>query len=385
MEDKILFEIKESHLNSGLRGFPVGTCGTSKVNPTEGLSYRGYPIKDLADRQPIEVIYLLLKGELPNKSELKAFNNKLLESYIDETSIINHLETLPKSGHPMNWFVSTLNYFGMLHNSKDWEKDALKVISNIPTLVARIYQVYSGWEYTQPKPELGYMENFVHMISPPKKQLQLHKLMNVFDILHFDHGGGNLSTFVGKAISSGHADMFESLIGAMCGLAGPLHGKANQVCFKFIQECHKEIGNPSDENVIYEYLENMLNNGKKIFGFGHAVLRVEDTRATIQYELGQEIAKDDPYFNLALKIRTVGTKLLSKQEKISNPYPNVDAVSGCLLNAMGLEDSDFYTVLFGMSRCIGIACQIYHDRVTARGGRGNPIVRPKYLYNGPMH
>ncbi|KAJ8306771.1 hypothetical protein KUTeg_015674 [Tegillarca granosa] len=384
MEDKILFEIKESHLDTGLRGFPVGTCGTSKVDPTKGLSYRGYFIKELARKRPIEVIYLLLNGELPDEEQFKQFHEELLTHYVDDPGLVKHLDSLPKNSHPMNWFISALNYYGMIHNTKDWRKDALKVIINIPTLVARIYQVYYGWERINPKPELGYMENFVHMISPPNKNPKLIDLMNVFDILHYDHGGGNLSTFVGKAVSSGHADMFESLIGAMCGLAGPLHGKANQECFRFIQECYDAIGTPDDEQVIIDYLEKLLASGKVIFGFGHAVLRVEDTRATILYELGKEISATDPYFNLALKIRTAGTKLLSQKEKISNPYPNVDAVTGTLLNAMGLTDSNFYTVLFGMSRCIGIACQIYHDRVTARNGKGNPIVRPKYIYTGPV-
>ncbi len=382
MEDKILFEIKESNLDTGLRGIPVGHCVTSKVDPQLGLSYRGYLIKELAYKEPEEIIYLILNGELPNANELLSFKNDLVKAHHLDERVNNHFRSLPKEGHPMKWFLSSINFLGMYAKEKSWKEDTLRAIATIPSIVGRLYQIYYDKEIIEPKPEMGYMENFVNMTFPGNTNQNLVELMRVFDILHFDHGGGNLSAFIGKAVSSGYADHYESLTGAMAALAGPLHGKANQECFYFIKKCYDAIGCPNDDQVVYDYLKKLFESGEKIFGFGHAVLRVEDTRATIFYDLGQRITPDDPYFKLVLKIRKVGTQFLSTQEKVSNPYPNVDAASGALLNALGFSDKNFFTVLFGMSRSVGIACQIYHDRVTARNGKGTPIVRPKYIYSG---
>jgi citrate synthase len=189
-----------------------------------------------------------------------------------------------------------------------------------------------------------------------------------------DHGGGNLSTFTGKAIASGHADVYAALTGAMCALYGPLHGRANQDCLNFV----RQVGSPEPANV-RAFIESALANKEKIYGFGHAVLRAEDPRATIQYELGQRICADDVLFKTALAMREQAVEALSKIEKISNPYPNVDAVSGTLLNANGLTDSNFYTVLFGLARCTGISAQIVDERVRLRGGKGVPIYRPKFM------
>jgi citrate synthase len=145
-----------------------------------------------------------------------------------------------------------------------------------------------------------------------------------------------------------------------------------------------DVPDPSDEARLAEYVENLLNSGGVLYGFGHAVLRVEDPRATVQYALGEKIAADDSLFRLSAALRKVGSEALKKRPKVSDPYPNVDAVSGCLLNACGLTDESYYTVLFGMARCVGIAVQIVWERTEARGGKGIPITRPKYVYTGPV-
>jgi citrate synthase len=273
---------------------------------------------------------------------------------------------------------------GMFENAGDYRKDCLRVIAQLPELVAAIYRIRSGWGDPIPsRPELGWVENFVHMLGAPGASPNLTRLLRVFVILHADHGGGNLSTFVGKAIASGQEDMYGSLAGAMAALAGPLHGMANQECLRFVKDVADEIEDPSDTAKLDAYIENRLAAGGVLYGFGHAVLRVEDPRATVQYALGEEIAKDDKLFRLAVALRDRGVAALKKRPKVSNPYPNVDAVSGTLLNACGLTDETYYTVLFGLSRCVGIASQIVWERSEARGGKGMPIVRPKYLYTGP--
>ncbi len=286
------------------------------------------------------------------------------------------LTHLPKDGHPMEWLCSGLLFMGMTSKTGDYAEDALNLIARTPELVAAIFRIRSGWGAPiASNPELGLIEDFVHMLGVPGADpVPLTRLMRVFYNLHLDHGGGNLSTFVGKAVASAHTDVFASMNAAMSGLYGPLHGRANQDCLAFVER----VGT-SDPAEVERFVRAALASGDKIYGFGHAVLRAEDPRATIEYELGKEICPDDPLFKTALTLREVAVKVLSGMEKVSNPYPNVDAVSGTLLHAVGLEDSDYYTVLFGLSRITGISAQIVDERTRFRGGKGVPIYRPKFI------
>ncbi len=383
-DSEILFSITKSHLDTGLRGMPVGTCVTSFVDPNLGLYYAGYPIAELAEKEPEEVIYLLLKRELPDAGKLAAFKKELASHAKLHPGVVAHLRTLPKEAHPMKWLVAALNAMGMYSHTGDYAKDCLNVIAQLPEAVATLFRLRAGWGEPIPsKPELGYMENFTQMLGAPNATPELGRLLRVFNILHFDHGGGNLSTFVGKAVASGHEDMYGSLIGAMVALAGPLHGMANQECLRFLRSALQSLPDPSDEKAAHDFVQALLAKGEVLYGFGHAVLRVEDPRATVQYALGEQIAADDKIFRLAVTLRKVGSEILKQKEKVACPYPNVDAVSGSLLNACGLTDENYYTVLFGLSRCVGIAAQIVWERTEARGGKGTPIVRPKYIYEGP--
>lgn len=383
-ESEVLFTITKDNLESGLRGVPVGYCPTSSVDPQLGLFYAGYPVEKLAYNEPEEVIYLLFNRELPNAEQLAEFKKTLVAHSKLNPGVIENLRNLPKEGHPMKWFMHGLNLMGMYSGTGDYKEDAMNVVAQLPELVAAIYRIRSGWgDPIQSKPELGYIENFVHMLNPPDTNEHLLQLMKVFNVLHFDHGGGNLSTFVGKAIASGQEDMYGSLMGAMSALAGPLHGMANQECLRFLKTSLETVEDPTNETEVNNYIDKLFAEGKKLYGFGHAVLRVEDPRATVQYALGEKIAPDNKIFRMAVAMRKLGTEFLKKQEKVSNPYPNVDAVSGSLLTSVGLTDENYYTVLFGMSRCVGIAAQIIYERLEARNGKGTPIIRPKYIYSGP--
>jgi citrate synthase len=382
---EVLFTITRDLLDTGMRGFPVGTCPISDVDPDRGLSYGGYLIAELAGKQPEEVIYLLLNKSLPDAAQLATFRQELIKNSHLHPGVIEKLRLLPRNGHPMKWLSVALVLMSMYSGTGDYRKDCMTIIAQLPEAVAAIFRLRSGWgEPITSKPELGIIENFVHMLGAPGATAQLPDLLKAFHILHMDHGGGNLSTFVGKAIASGHEDMFGALTGAMAALAGPLHGMANQECLRFLKAVAKDIQDPSDEKQVGDYVEKLLNNGGVLFGFGHAVLRVEDPRATVQYALGEKIAAADPLFRLSVTMRKVGSEALKKRGKVSDPHPNVDAVSGCLLNACGLTDETYYTVLFGMARCVGIASQIVWERTEARNGKGTPIVRPSYTYTGPV-
>lgn len=371
-----LFTITEQNLNTGLRGVPVGTCRTSKVDPIEGVSYVGYPIAELAELQEEAVIYLLLHRELPTDEQLAAFEGELKKRRGLPEQVLTVLKSLPREGHPMEWLNTGLQLMGMTSKTGDYLEDAYNVMARLPELVAALFRVRSGWgDPIASNPELGLIEDFVNMLGVPGADpAGLTRLLRAFYILHMDHGGGNLSTFTGKAVASAHTDMYSSLTAAMCGLYGPLHGRANQDCLNFV----RGVGT-QDPAEIETFVRETLAGGGKIFGFGHAVLRAEDPRATIQYGLGESLCPNDPLFRTAAVMREVAVKVLKEFPKVSNPYPNVDAVSGTLLNAFGLTDSDYYTVLFGLSRCTGIAAQIVDERTRFRGGKGTPIVRPKYI------
>jgi citrate synthase len=371
-QNDVLFTITTRHLNTGLRGFPVGTVRTSRVDPHEGVSYVGYSVKELAHLDPEAVVYLMFKKELPNSEQLSAFKADLASRAVLPEGVVDRMAQLPKQGHPMEWLLAGLNLLGMVGKTNDYREDALNLIARTPELIATIFRQRSGWGAPiASQPELGLVENFVQMMGVPGADPQkLKALLRTFYILHMDHGGGNLSTFSGKAVASGLADIYASLGAAMAGLYGPRHGRANQDCLAFV----RSVGT-TDADQIEAMVRKRMANKQLIFGFGHAVLRAEDPRATIQYELGKKICGDDPLFQTALALRERAVKVLSENPKISNPYPNVDAVSGTLLNSQGLTDSDYYTVLFGFARIAGIAAQIVDERVNFRNGKGVAIYR----------
>ncbi len=204
--------------------------------------------------------------------------------------------------------------------------------------------------------------------------------MRLFNVIHFDHCGGNLSTFVGKAVASGLEHMYGSLAAAMTALAGPRHGRANQDCLEFVQSVLEEVGENAKPSDVEQLIRRKLENNELVFGFGHAVLRVEDPRATVCYQYCQKHFPNHPLVKIAFFSARKGAEVLKENPKISDPYPNIDAITGSMLTAAGFPYPDYFTILFGLSRCVGIAIQIVYERMEARGGKGTPIIRPLYLY-----
>lgn len=380
---KVLFEITEDQLETGMRGFPVGYCSTSFVDPIKGLFYQGKAVSALAHQTPEQVMYLLYHGKEGSAKEIKEFVSILHERGHCSQAVIRHVEALPRQGHPMKLLCEALLILGMLESQDNYKEDCLNLIAKIPHLVATVINYHAGWgETPPPNPQLGYMQNFLSMLQIPGKQRHTHlsDVMRLFNILHYDHGGGNLSTFVGKAVASGLEDMYGSITSAMCALAGPRHGRANQDCLEFVQDVLDQLGEHATEQDVQELIQARLNKKELVFGFGHAVLRAEDPRATTFYDYAKEHFADHPLIKTALLLRAAGPKVLSQNPKVSNPYPNVDAISGCVLSAAGFAYPEYFTVLFGLSRSIGIAIQIVYERCIAREGKGTPIVRPKYIY-----
>ncbi len=383
---EVLFTITKDELETGMRGFPVGYCTTSSVDPQKGLFYAGRPVDELANWEPEQVIYLLNSGKEGSKEEVQAFSQELYKRGKCSEKTLEAIRRLPRTGHPMKLFCAALLITAMIEGKNDYKEDYLDLVAKIPEIVATVINYHAGWEGKKnSEPTLGYIENFVHMLNTPNiDRDQLTTIFKIFNILHYDHGGGNLSTFVGKAIASGLEDMYGSISGSMCALAGPRHGKANQDCLEFTEEVLKQLGPEATLDQVEKLLRERLENQQLVFGFGHAVLRVEDPRATVLYKVAEEMYSEDPLCKIAFLLRVAGPNVLKENPKISNPYPNVDAISGALLSAAGFNYSEYFTLLFGMSRVVGIARQIVYERCEARGGKGTPIVRPKYIFKSTL-
>jgi citrate synthase len=382
MKEGILFEISKDQLETGLRGVPVGYCVTSFVDPMKGLTYVGRPIAELAGLDPMSVIYLLYHGEAGTKSQLEAFEQDLSKRAVCHPDTIRHIESLPKTGHSMDLFAAALLIAGMTEGEDDYREDCLNAIAKLPHIAAAVINSHAGWGPTPPpNPRLGYVENFLHMLKfPGERKPHLTEVMKVFEVVHLDHCGGNLSTFVGKAVASGLENLWGSLAAAMTALAGPRHGRANQDCLEFVQEVLDTVGEDAKAADVELLVRKKLKNKELVFGFGHAVLRVEDPRASVFYRFAEKHFAHHPLIKVALLLRAEGPKILKENPKVSDPYPNIDAITGSLLMAAGFPFPEYYTVLFGLSRCVGIAIQIVYERLEARGGKGTPIIRPLYLY-----
>lgn len=388
-----LYEIEEKDLESGMRGVPAGYCVTSSVDPQKGLFYMGKPVSELSHNSPEQVIYLLYHGYEGSNAEVQAFSQKLGKRAQCSTELLKAISALPKDGHPMDLFCMALQLMSIFECRGDYREDYLDLIAKIPQVAAAVINHHAGWKGKASDPELGYIENFVNMLGVPNlrkvmvnmldapdKTEHLTKVMRLFNVLHYDHGGGNLSCFSGKVVASGLANLYQSLSAAMNALAGPRHGKANQDCLQFVKEVNEKLNNEPSEEKVEALIRSKLENKELVYGFGHAVLRVEDPRATVQYDYAQKNFPEDPLIKTALMLRKVGPKVLSENPKITNPYPNVDAISGSLLSAAGFPYPEYFTLLFGLSRVVGIGMQIVYERLEARDGKGLPIIRPKYLY-----
>ena len=376
-QDEPMFTVHKSHLNTGLRGVPVGTCRTSFMTPTEGVHYCGYPIAELAHHSPEDIVYLLFNKELPTPAQSTQFKADLAgRGHVPET-VAAVFHTLPKDGHPMDWLSVGIHTLGMLDTTGDWKEDALNLIARMPRMMGLLFRIRDGRGENIPEDDLNasMVQRFVRTLAfEDVDHALMEQILATYLVLHMDHGGGNLSTFTGKAIASGHATVYSSIAGAMNALSGPLHGRANQSCLEFVLR----IGT-SDPDEVEAFVRGELAAKRPVFGFGHAVLRAEDPRATVQFELGEKLCPDDENFKIIRTLREVAPRVLSENKKISNPNANVDIASGALLHHVGFKDPTYYTTFFGWARVAGIGAQIIDERTVLRGGKGTPIYRPKYI------
>jgi citrate synthase len=296
------------------------------------------------------------------------------------------IEALPKDSHPMTQFVvaimalQTESKFAAKYakglNKKDyWDAifdDSMDLIARLPRVAAYIYRrKYKNEEHIHPNGLLDWAGNFAHMLGYEDETFR--ELMRLYMTIHADHEGGNVSAHTVHLVGSALSDPYLSLAAGMNGLAGPLHGLANQEVIKWILEMRKELGVelPSGEQIA-AYVKKTLSEGKVVPGYGHAVLRKTDPRFEAQMKFGKKHMPEDPLVQTVWNIYETVPPILQSLGKIKNPWPNVDAHSGALLVHYGLVEYEFYTVLFGVSRSLGVLASLCWDRAL-----GFPIERPK--------
>lgn len=373
----------------GLRGVKGLVCDTSEVPPEKGLIIRGIELGKITDRLPEEILYLLLTGDLPNDAELKELSDELKKREDVPDYVWSVLDAMPADSHPMAMFntgilvmqnesVFAKRYAEGMTKDVYWEptlEDALNIIAKLPAIGAYVYRKrFNKGPRIETDKSADWGKNFAHMLGLEDPNGELTKLMRLYLTLHCDHEGGNVSAYSAATVNSALSDLYYSLSAGLNGLAGPLHGLANQECLGWVLETIENFGGVPTEEQIEKFTWDTLNSGKVIPGYGHAVLRVTDPRFTAFLAFGKEHCAGDEVFETVARVYDVVPKVLSQVKKIKNPWPNVDAGSGALLYHYGLKEFSYYTVLFSISRALGVCSQA----VVARA-MGYAITRPKSL------
>jgi citrate synthase len=386
--DKVVSQVTVAQQYGGMRGVKGLICDTSLVEPDIGLSIRGTSILDLADKLPEEIFWLLCTGDLPNAEDLKGLQQEYSARATVPSYVWDVLKAMPKDSHPMVMLDTAILIMqresefnkaystGTLAKANYWEpilEDSLTLLARLTGVAAGVYRIrFDKGDLINPNPDLDWGANYAHMLGIPDPTGEFANLMRLYLTLHSDHEGGNVSAFSCATVASALSDPYYSVSAGLNGLAGPLHGLANQQCLAFVLSIREKFnGVPSDEEMV-KFAWDTLNGGQVIPGYGHAVLRVTDPRFTAFCDFGRRVCPDDDTFAIVNKMFNLMPGVLKEHGKAKNPWPNVDAGSGSLLYHFGMTEFSYYTVLFSVSRAMGMLSQM----VIARA-MGYPIIRPK--------
>ncbi|UZJ56017.1 hypothetical protein CBS101457_005337 [Exobasidium rhododendri] len=403
--DRSLGEIKLENLIGGMRGLKVMLWEGSVLDANTGITFHGKSIpdcekvlptsKDLGlsgkEMLPESMLWLLLTGQVPSTEEVRQLSAELaskgkLPSYVEKI-----IDSFPKTLHPMTQFsaaVASLNhdskfaegYKQGMKKAEYWKptlEDSIDLIAKLPAVAARIYyNVFGrgdGAQKIDSKKDL--IGNYSDMIGYGDNE-GMTDYLRLYIAIHGDHEGGNVSAHTAHLVGSALSDPYLSYSAALLGLAGPLHGLANQEVLGWALEMQKQVGDNASNDQIKEYLWSTLKSGRVVPGYGHAVLRMPDPRfsALSRFCDTREELKNSSIVQLVQKVSQVAPDVLKEHGKTKNPYPNVDAASGCVLYEYGLKEWSYYTVIFGISRAIGALPQLVMDRAL-----GLPIERPKSM------
>jgi citrate synthase len=391
-------DVTVSQIYGGIRGVQIQVSDISHVDPDKGIRIRGYSIPELLKILPKlpgaefplagGVYFLLLTGALPTFDEAMMVEEEWRMRSLIPTYVYNTIRRMPRETHPMTLFsigimalqresVFAKEYEIGVVKDDHWRyflRDSINLTAKLPGLAAFIYNLkYQDGITLPPKADHDWSANFGVMIDR-EGDPKYYDLCRLFFFLHCDHEGGNVSAHATHLVSSALSDVYLSCSAGMNGLAGPLHGLANQECLKWLLDVREKFGGLPSPEQLELFLRQTLAEGNIIPGYGHAVLRTTDPRFTAQLEFAKSKNLDSDLIKLVEMVYGTLPNILMENGKVSNPWPNVDAINGALQYHFGVKEFDFYTVLFGVSRILGLSAHIVWARALLK-----PIERPKSL------
>jgi citrate synthase len=394
--NKVVGEVTLDQVYGGARGIRSLVWEGSVLDAEEGIRFRGLTIPECQNvlpkapggQEPLPegLFWLLLTGEVPSEQQVRDLSAEWAARSDVPKFVEELIDRCPSSLHPMAQFSIAVNAlehessFAKAYakgiNKKDYWgytfEDSMDLIAKLPTIAARIYQnIYKDGKVAPVQKDKDYAFNYANQLGFGDNKA-FTELMRLYLTIHTDHEGGNVSAHATHLVGSALSSPMLSLAAGLNGLAGPLHGLANQEVLNWLTKMKASIGNDLSDEKIKEYLWATLNAGQVVPGYGHAVLRKTDPRYLAQRAFAEKHLPDDPMFKLVSQVYKIAPGVLTEHGKTKNPYPNVDAHSGVLLQYYGLTESSYYTVLFGVSRAIGVLPQLIIDRAV-----GAPIERPK--------
>jgi len=382
----------------GMRDIKSLLTDVSFVDPAHGILFRGMTIPEILKNLPKArggklplvggLYYLLMIGEVPTKEQAQAVEAEWADRAEVPDYVFKMLRAMPKDTHPMTLFSQAVlalqhdSLFAKKYHSlkKDvyWEaalEDSLNLTAKLPLIAAYIYRMKYFGETKKLKynPKQDYGMNFARLMKVGNKK-EYAELMRLYFIIHSDHESGNASAHATHLVGSTLADVYYSFSSGLNALAGPLHGLANQESLAWLLDVHKRFGGVPSREDLYKFAWDTLNSGHVIPGYGHGVLRVIDPRFVTQMEFAKKRFPNDELLRLANMVLDVVPTVLKEQGKAKSPAPNVDAISGTLQYYYGVREFDFYTVLFGVGRALGVSANYVWARAL-----GQPIERPKSM------
>ncbi|OIP98676.1 MAG: citrate synthase [Zetaproteobacteria bacterium CG2_30_46_52] len=365
----------------GLAGIPVAESGVSNIDGQKGLlSYRGIDIEVLAEKSSFEeTSFLLIYGRLPTADELRLFDEELRDHRSIKFRVRDMMKCFPESAHPMDALQACVAVLGMFYpmdtslnkmlDEQEIRDVYLRLIAKLPTIVAAHSRMRKGEDPIPPRKDLSHAANFLYMLSGKVPTPLAERIMDVALIVHAEHTM-NASTFSTLVVASSKADPYSSISAAIGSLSGALHGGANESVLRMLDE----IGSLDKAEA---YLQNKLDNKKKIAGLGHRIYRTKDPRATLLQKLYVDLAEEvgiDPTYEIASFIEQFSLETLGKK----GICPNVDFYSGIVYRKLGIE-TDLFTPIFAISRVSGWLAHWREQLVLGR------IYRPEQIYTGETH
>jgi citrate synthase len=392
--EKKLGDIKVSQVIGGMRGMTGLFYETSKLDAQKGIMYRGENLFEVCEKlkfkgseEPVSeaLLWFLFTGEVPNEKQTESVIQNIHHRAKIPTETEQLINSLPKDLHPMTQLSMGVlsmqrhsefakayrNGVGKAHYWEHFYEDSMNLIARLPRLSALIYNNVFHNKKKTPEIRSDYhlAQNFAYMLG--HDNAAFHNIVSHYLVLHSDHEGGNVSAHSVHLVGSALSDPYYSYSAGLNGLAGPLHGLANQEVLRWLLDCQRALGESPSDQQLEQYVKDTLASGKVVPGYGHAVLREVDPRYTIQLQIGDKFLPNFPLFKLVKQCLRVIPKVLEATGKVKNPWPNVDCSSGVLLYYHGLKEFDFYTVMFGVSRAMGTLSMLTWARAY-----GLPIERP---------